>query len=131
MPDKLQDTDPTPVTTGAAPAVANPTPQVGEIRLPSNRELARLRKERFKDGPGSVRLDADPRGLSVTLVYVDGTGHEVGREPFNPGGPPPSPSFVPETARTAAPPPPPPPSATPAAPATTADDDPAHERKKK
>lgn len=58
--------------------------------MPGPAELAKIRKAKFGDGPGAVRLDAAPANSGpdsegTQLVFVDGNGRVVGREAYVPG----------------------------------------------
>jgi hypothetical protein len=59
----------------------------GQVKMPSVEELEEARKSHFGDEVGTVAIDADPantRDAKVELVFLDGNGEEVGREPYQP-----------------------------------------------
>jgi hypothetical protein len=59
------------------------------VRLPNAEELEEARKGKFKDGPGTVAVDADPddpraKERRVEFVFIDEDGKEAGRKAFKP-----------------------------------------------
>lgn len=61
--------------------------QAESPRPPTARELRDLTEKRFGKDPGSILVDTDLATGASTLVYRDGDGQELAREPFRPEGP--------------------------------------------
>lgn len=53
-------------------------------RPPNSKELEELRKAKFGDKAGSIRLDTDPATGETKLIYVDGEGKATPGGTFKP-----------------------------------------------
>lgn len=94
-PAKGDDADPgdgdsSDASASAAAAKTSPPKRQKYGPMPGPKELSRIRKARFGDKPGTVRVDAAPANSgpdaeATMLVFVDNTGKVVGREAYVPG----------------------------------------------